>query len=292
MFVVVPKPHFNWRAAAPRWVAVSVYAIAMAYVESAAVLYLRTIYGGIDPVGARHTPFNPLPDFIWIEIGREAATMLMLAAVGFLAASTVTGRIGAFALAMGVWDIFYYVFLWLFAGWPASAFDADILFLIPLPWWGPVISPTLIAALILVAGAATMARELGDGLPRPSRTNCLAVLAGAALCLLAFMFEALQAVPGGGLNAAYDVRGGGPFPWPLYLVGLALATVGLARCLTRVQTGHGMLSRGHRHADDATRGGMAADRSPRSGGLAPRPVPGRGRPTETRSPSAGTALRD
>jgi hypothetical protein len=248
----VVKPGFNNRAAAPRWAAVALYAVAMAYVESAAVLYLRTIYGGIDPVGPRHTPFTPLPDFIWIEIGREAATMLMLAAVGFLAASSMPGRIGAFGLAMGVWDIFYYVFLWLFAGWPASPFDADILFLIPLPWWGPVITPALIAALIVVAGAAVMARELADGLPRPTPADCMAVLAGAGLCLLAFMFDALQELKHGGLDAAYDVRGGGPFPWPVYLGGLVLAVVGLVRSLTRVETRHGMLSGGHRHAGDAT----------------------------------------
>ena len=91
---------------------------------------------------------DTLPDFIWIEIGREAATMIMLASVGFLAARTWPGRLGAFALAMGLWDIFYYVFLWLFAGWPASLFDQDVLFLIPLPWWGPVLAPVSIALLI------------------------------------------------------------------------------------------------------------------------------------------------
>ena len=92
----------------------------MAYVESAAVLYLRTIYGGIDPVGPRHPVFNPLPDFVWIEVGREAATMVMLAAVAYLTAHSPAGRVAAFAVAMGVWDIFYYVFLRVFAGWPGG----------------------------------------------------------------------------------------------------------------------------------------------------------------------------
>ena len=80
----------------------------------------------------------------------------------------------------------------------------------------------------------------------------MAVLAGAGLCLLAFMFDALQELKHGGLDAAYDVRGGGPFPWPVYLGGLVLAVVGLVRSLTRVETRHGMLSGGHRHAGDAT----------------------------------------
>jgi hypothetical protein len=205
----------------------------MAYVESAAVLYLRTILGGIDPIGPRHPPFDPLPDFVWIEIGREAATMLMLGVVGYLAANSVAGRIGAFAVAMGVWDIFYYVFLWLFAGWPSSPLAPDVLFLIPVPWWGPVISPMLTAVVIVVAGAAAMARELGDGFPKPHWHDIATVLLGAGLCLLAFMANALAVLPSGGLGAAYYARGG-PFPWPVYAAGLLVGSAGLVRSLTRV----------------------------------------------------------
>src|SRR5579859_459415 len=124
----------------------------MAYVEAAAVLYLRTLYGGVDPVGPRHPPFTPLPDFVWIELGREAATILMLASVAYLSAQTQLARIGAFGIAMGSWDIFYYVFLWLFSGWPGSLLAPDVLFLIPLPWWGPVLSPVVVATLIVVGG--------------------------------------------------------------------------------------------------------------------------------------------
>ncbi len=225
------QPWFNVRAAAPRVIAVVLYALAMAYVESAAVLYLRTIYGGIDPVGPRHSLFDPLPDFVGIEIGRESATMVMLATVGYLAASTAVGRIGAFAMAMGIWDIFYYVFLWLFAGWPQSALAPDVLFLIPLPWWGPVLSPVVLAVLIVLAGGAAMARELGDGVPPLRLQELLAIVAGGALCLIAFMANSLDALPDG-LDAAFSVRGG-PFAWPIYLLGLVVASFGLVRALTR-----------------------------------------------------------
>jgi hypothetical protein len=226
------QPRFELRMAARRWVGVAAYAIAMAYVESAAVLYLRTIYGGVDPVGPRRPPFNPVPDFVWIEIGREAATVVMLAAVGYLAGSGLAGRVGAFAVAFGLWDIFYYVFLWIFAGWPPSPFAPDVLFLLPLPWWGPVVSPMLVAGLIVLAGGAAMARELGDGLPPPRRADAVAVLAGIGLCLLAFMAGALRALPEGGIEAAYYVRGG-PFPWPVYALGMLVASAGLVRSLTR-----------------------------------------------------------
>jgi hypothetical protein len=207
----------------------------MAYVEAAAVLYLRTIYGGIDPVGPRHPAFDPIPDFVWIEIGREAATMLMLAAVAFLAARTTVGRIGAFGVAMGTWDIFYYVFLWVFAGWPSSPLAPDVLFLIPLPWWGPVLSPVLLALLIVGAGAAAMAREQGDGLPRPRRGDVLALLVGAGICLFAFTFNALTVLPNG-IEAAYYVRGG-PFPWVIFILGAATSSFSLVRILIRPTPG-------------------------------------------------------
>jgi hypothetical protein len=78
-----------------------------------------------------------------------------------------------------------------------------------------------------------MARELGDGLPPPRRADTVAVLAGTALCLLAFMANALAALPEGGIEAAYYARGG-PFPWPVYAVGMLLGSAGLVRSLTRV----------------------------------------------------------
>ncbi len=55
-------------------------------------------------------------------------------------------------VAFGVWDIFYYVFLKVMCDWPRSLFDWDILFLLPLPWWGPVLAPVSIALLMIVWG--------------------------------------------------------------------------------------------------------------------------------------------
>ncbi|HEY3177097.1 MAG TPA: hypothetical protein VGK94_15195 [Candidatus Polarisedimenticolia bacterium] len=64
------------------WLAV--FAAAMAYVESAVVVYLRGIYypGGFS------FPIVIIPDrMAAIEIGREAATLVMLAGVSLLAGS-------------------------------------------------------------------------------------------------------------------------------------------------------------------------------------------------------------
>jgi hypothetical protein len=49
--------------------------------------------------------------------------------------------------------------------------------------------------------------------------------------LLAFMANALLALPGG-IEAAYYARAG-PFPWPIYTIGLLVGAIGLGRALTR-----------------------------------------------------------
>jgi hypothetical protein len=55
---------------------------------------------------------------------------------------------------------------------------------------------------------------------------------GSGLCLLAFMWDALGKLPAGGIEAAYYAHGG-PFPWPIYALGVAIGGAGLARALIR-----------------------------------------------------------
>jgi len=121
----------------------------MAYLESAVVVYLREMYHIVDLV--KDTPLKP-DAYTIIEIGREAATIVMLAVIGLLAGNTLPKKIGYFFLSFGVWDIFYYIWLYVFIQWPKSLFEWDILFLIPLPWWGPVIAPVLISLLLILIG--------------------------------------------------------------------------------------------------------------------------------------------
>ena len=99
-----------------RWFVIVLFAIAMAYLESAVVLYLRTLGNRIDPHQAPALP--PSVDFGYTEIFREAATIVMLATVGWLAGRNLRSRFGYFLISFGVWDIFYYVFLKPLTGWP------------------------------------------------------------------------------------------------------------------------------------------------------------------------------
>jgi hypothetical protein len=128
---------------------VVIFAIAMAYLESAVVVYLRAMYGIEDLLRDINLTFDA---YTFIEIGREAATIVMLAFVALLAGSNWQKKIGYFFLSFGVWDIFYYIWLYIFIQWPKSLLEWDILFLIPLPWWGPVIAPVLISILLISIG--------------------------------------------------------------------------------------------------------------------------------------------
>jgi hypothetical protein len=88
------------------------------------------------------------------EQSREAATLIMLAAVGWLAASRWRGRIGAFLVSFGVWDIVYYIALYVLLRWPPSLATLDLLFLIPPHrwWYQPVWVPVAISCGFITVG--------------------------------------------------------------------------------------------------------------------------------------------
>ena len=172
------------------WIAV--YALAMAYAEAAAVVYLRRVFGVVDLL--RDTAAYD-PRVAAIEIGREAATLVMLLAAGFAAGRSLQSRLGFALFAFGTWDILYYVWLKVLLGWPESLTTQDVLFLIPLPWWGPVIAPVLVALLLLALGAFLVVRDDYGRPARPGPAGWGALAAGTILVLCAFMADALRARP-------------------------------------------------------------------------------------------------
>jgi len=201
-----------------RWLVVVLFAATMAWMESATVFYLRTLVGRIDPYQR-----EPLPIAVGLsqtEIAREAATLLMLVTVGLLAGRTWRSRAGYFLIAFGVWDMLYYVFLAVIGGWPRSIMDWDVLFLIPLPWWGPVLSPVLIAAMMILAGTLVSQYDEPDRPMWPGRWAWVLNILGVFVALYVFMSDAIRAIPGG-VDA---IRGVLPasFNWPLFIVALIL----------------------------------------------------------------------
>ena len=138
-----------------RLLAVAVFAVAFALVEAMVFYYLRKLfalqYSAVYTARRFHFPHPYLSH----EQAREAATIVMLLAVGFLAGRGWWQRLAYFLFAFGLWDIGYYVALKILLDWPASLATRDLLFLTPGEWWAPVWQPVvvscgLIAAAVLV----------------------------------------------------------------------------------------------------------------------------------------------
>ena len=196
---------------------VALFAVAMANVEAAVVAYLREVYGIDDIVRDLPREFDRLTA---IELSREAATLVMLLSVGVVTGRQLQDRIGYFVFAFGVWDIAYYCWLVVFESWPNSLLEWDILFLIPLPWWGPVLAPVMIAAMMCIGGAAAV-RGVDLGVEwRMNWANVGIAATGIAIVLYTFMADAIAAVPDG-REAVEAVRPAG-FQWGLFLLGFAV----------------------------------------------------------------------
>lgn len=135
---------------------VTAFAFAMANVETMIVVYLRRLYY---PEGFQFPlVVIDVPTFL-LELLREAATVVMLATFGIAAGRTKAGRFAYFMIGFGLWDIFYYVWLKLILNWPASLLTWDILFLIPVPWIGPVIAPVSVACTLIGMGVVILRLE-------------------------------------------------------------------------------------------------------------------------------------
>ncbi len=216
--VVIP-----WRA---RLSAVLTYGVAMGYFEAVLVVYLR---GMFYPEGFSF-PLRLMPArLIVIEVAREAATVVMLAAVAYLAGRRFWERFGWFLVLFGVWDIFYYIFLKATIGWPATLVDWDVLFLIPLPWIGPVLAPSLVALLMIAVGIL-IALDIERGVEfKPSRLSWWCALAATALILWSFMCD---------FDATLRQQMPRPYLWRLLIAGLALYAAGFAHAYRASAASH------------------------------------------------------
>jgi hypothetical protein len=216
-----------------RWAIVIVFAIAMAWVEAASVFYIRTLVDRIEPYQAHPLPINDALGYV--ELWREAATLVMIATVGLLAGRTWRHRAGYAALAFGAWDILYYVFLRLISGWPKTLMDWDILFLLPLPWWGPVLAPVSIALVMILWG--TLATQSDDSATGARWSWALGWI-GIMLALAVFMIDTWRALPNG-RDAILQVLPT-TFNWPLFSLALLLIAspaLHLARAARRSASG-------------------------------------------------------
>jgi hypothetical protein len=141
-----------------RLAVVAVWAVAFALVEAMVVVYLRRIFAlqfhSVYHVGGFRFP-RP---YLRYEQAREAATMVVLLAVGLLAGRTWWQRFAYWLFAFGVWDVFYYAWLYVYLRWPSSPATHDLLLLLPREWWAPVWQPVLASCALMAVAVLILAR--------------------------------------------------------------------------------------------------------------------------------------
>lgn len=230
-------------------VALLLFGTAFGYLEAAVVTYLRQLH---EPARQQFYPGRapgelfPLLTLeqlraargeqgrtLAIEIGREAATILMLAAVALAVSRSAGQWAAAFVVAFGTWDLTFYVFLKVLLGWPASLFTWDILFLIPVPWVGPVLAPALVSAAMIGAGVWHLR---SDGRLEPIHIGALqwcGIAAGAIVIVVSFAMDYRHIMAGGMPR---------PFHWNLFAAGLGIGIGSYAWAARRpVRTGRNAL---------------------------------------------------
>jgi hypothetical protein len=221
-------------------IALLLFGTAFGYLEAAVVSYLRLLH---EPARQRFYPGRPPGDLfplltleqlrasgpeqrqtLAVELGREAATIIMLAAVALAVAENAGQWAAAFVIAFGWWDITFYVFLKVLLGWPASLFTWDILFLIPVPWAGPVLAPVIVAATMIVVGVGHFRREARLERVRLGAASWAGIIAGGTVVVISFAMDYRNVMAGGMPNR---------FHWGIFGVGLLTAIAGYSAATRR-----------------------------------------------------------
>ncbi|MBM4024245.1 MAG: hypothetical protein FJ280_02410 [Planctomycetes bacterium] len=198
-----------------------VFSIAFAYIEAAVVVYLRAIFheGGFTFPLQVFDATAQGKRLLLTEVGREAATLVLIFTAAWLFGSILQERLAYFLLIFAVWDIFYYVWLKVLLDWPATFMDWDVLFLIPMIWASPVLYPVLVS-IAMFAFATAILYRCAHG--RPLTVTRLDWLGWSASLLVIVVSFCL-----GGTHVT-EPNYAEYFYWPLFAVGFAL---GIAFCV-------------------------------------------------------------
>jgi hypothetical protein len=206
-----------------RFCVVIAFSIAFANIEASVVVYLRQIF---HPDGF-HFPMAVLGEgphwkrFLLTEIGREAATMVLILTTCWLAGRNRQQRFAYFMTIFALWDIFYYVWLKVLIGWPSTIMDWDILFLIPVTWASPVLYPVLVSLVLLVMAAMILLRDYCGRPLQPTLFDWLSLGASGLIIVASFCIVGVHIREPG--FESYFYRS-------LYAAGLLLGILTFAKC--------------------------------------------------------------
>ena len=209
-----------------RFCIVVIFGIAFAYIEAAVVVYLRTIFnpeGFIFPL----TEFGIGPlwkQLLLTEIGREAATLVLILTSAWLFGRNLQQRFAYFLIIFAVWDIFYYIWLKVLINWPGSIMDWDILFLIPIAWASPVLAPILISLTLLLFAVIILYSDCCANPIKVTLTEWFAFVIAGLVVVVSFCVAGLHITKPNFESYFY---------WPIFALGNISAIALFLKCLLK-----------------------------------------------------------
>lgn len=218
---------------------ITIFAITMGIFEGSVVVYLRALYY---PNGFEF-PLQVMDNHIMLtELIREFASLFMLLSVGVLAGKTLSQRFGWFIYSFAVWDIMYYVFLYLILGWPESLLTWDILFLLPVTWTGPVVTPILVSFLMIILGLLLNQIDI-----KLRKKDWFILICGSLVVFIAFIWDYCRFII---TNLNQDLKESSSdkvvelsmqyvpesFPWLIFIVGFIIISSGITIIYVQLNT--------------------------------------------------------
>jgi hypothetical protein len=198
-----------------------VFAISMGFFESAVVIYLRKIAYP----GGFAFPLQPLStDLATTEIFREVFSLIMLYSVSALLGKRSMEKFGWFIFNFAIWDIFFYIFLFILSGWPHSLFTMDLLFLIPVVWTGPVLAPIILSGLMIFLGILIINYSQRIRYLRFRAKEFMFLGIGSLLCLVSFMLDYILFSNGNTTDKQFVPD---RFNWIIFGIGAFLILIGI-----------------------------------------------------------------
>lgn len=224
----------------------TIFSIAMGYLETSVVVYLRKLYY---PEGFRFPLVPVTRDIAITEFWREAATIIMLIGAGVMSGKNSSQRFVFFLYSFAVWDIFYYVFLKVLLNWPESLYTWDILFLIPVPWVGPVIAPCIVSFTMIILTMLVVYKQEKGIEVRISFMEWMLLIFGSITSIISFCWDYIIYISQYGADKGIwtlssnkdmfdEVKNYVPhyFNWPLFWTGEGIILLGIILIYKRIKT--------------------------------------------------------
>ncbi len=201
----------------------TLFGLTFGYIESAVVTYLRALYY---PEGFCF-PLKLMPFSILItELLREFATMVVLSVVAIITGVSLLEKFYYFIYSFAIWDISYYIWLKLLLNWPSSLFTWDILFLIPVPWTGPILAPIIVSLTFIVIAMSFVNFQNKGYLIRITKSDILLAVFAIFFVFVSFIWNFPMVVKSG--NPGY-------YPWAIFLIGQLFGWITFIRILKKAK---------------------------------------------------------